>query len=108
MDQQLLDGESLTLKRKGYTLYYVRPCTMEKGKKMAKIHLSRPPKDLFSRLEKAGFDEFKAFPKLGMAKIKLGRKQILVFKNGDISIRAAEDRKDVLETVEKIMNALKS
>lgn len=55
-----MDGETLTIvRRAGYTINHIRPCTMEKGKKMAKVRLANPPKDIFSRLEKEGFDELK-------------------------------------------------
>lgn len=102
-------GESITIIRsKGYTLHYIKPCTMEKGKKMAKVRLENPPKNIFQKLEKQQFDEMKPFPDLGVAKIRMNGKHIMVFQTGEISIRAAEDERDVLETAELLANILKS
>ena len=105
----MMDGETLTIvRRAGYTINHIRPCTMEKGKKMAKVRLANPPKDIFSRLEKEGFDELKSFPELGLAKIKMKGKHIIVFQNGEITIRAADDREDILRTAEILANILKA
>lgn len=100
-------GESVTIIRsEGYTIHTIRPCTMEKGKKMAKLTFKSPPSDVLKRLEKGKFDEIKLFPELGTAKIRLGGKHILVFASGEVTIRAADDREDIIETAEMLVRLL--
>jgi len=102
-------GESLTIKSRDYTLQYIRPCTMEKGKKMAKLTIKKMPKDFYQRLEQSDrLCEVKSFPDLGVSKIRLKGKHIMVFKSGEISIRAAENKEDVLKTCELLVNILKT
>lgn len=104
-----MDGESLTIIRSaGYIIHYIKPCTLEEGKKMAKIHLQDPPADLFERLEKGNFDELKCFPDLGVAKIRMGSKHVMVFTSGEISIRAADNEDDILQTAELLAKIIKS
>ncbi|MBL7160251.1 MAG: hypothetical protein ISS93_00155 [Candidatus Aenigmarchaeota archaeon] len=99
-------GESMTLKRKDYTIHYIKPCTVEKGKKMAKIRLKNPPAGICNKLKKT-FSDAKCFPNLGVTRIERGRKQIIIFQNGEIVIRSAENEKDVIKTADAILKALK-
>ncbi|MBI4021559.1 MAG: hypothetical protein HY369_04915 [Candidatus Aenigmarchaeota archaeon] len=104
-----MDGESLTLVNRDYTIHAIRPCTMEKGKKMAKLRLTSPPPDLIGRLAAAGaFDEIKPFPAMGMATARLGGKHILIFSSGEVTIRAADDEDDVLKTAKLILALIRT
>lgn len=102
------EGESVVITNKDFILHYVKPCVTDKGKKMAKLKLRSPPKDILERLEKSGiFDEMKSFPELGTARAAMDGKQVLIFSSGEISIRQAKDRHDVAETVRRIVEAVK-
>ena len=99
-------GESLTVIRSFYEVTSIKPCTLEKGRKMAKVRLKNPPKDILERLEKGPFDEVKIDASLKVANLRLGKKRILVFSSGEVSIRAAENDKDILETAELLAKLL--
>jgi len=102
-------GESLTIKRVGsFRISYIKPCTLEKGRKMVKIMLDKPPAGMFKKLQESGlFDGVEIFPKLGIAKLKLKGKEIVVLRSGEVTIRAARDEKDALETAELLAKILK-
>ena len=100
------EGETVTILRQAYTINYIKPCTMEKGKKMARILLRKVPKGFLEKLDHSIFDEFNFFPEMGLAKIRISRKHIMIFQTGEISIRAAENEKDVLETADLFASLL--
>ena len=107
--QKDIPGESVTLTRRGgYTIHYIKPCTMERGKVMAKVKLAHPAKDMFERLAKAGFDDLKAFPDLGIANLRFRGMHIIVFSSGEISIRTARSREDIFEAAELLAKLLAS
>ena len=101
----MITGESITIIRsKGYIITSIKPCTMEKGKKMAKIRLTKPPKDILKRLERAGLGT--VHTDLGVARFTMKGKHVMVFESGEISIRAADDDADVLKTAEELADLL--
>ncbi|MBI4181779.1 MAG: hypothetical protein HY520_02325 [Candidatus Aenigmarchaeota archaeon] len=99
-------GESFTIIRKAYRLQGIQPCTLEKGKKMAKLTLAQQPRDLCGQLAAGAWDQFSCFPDLGVARILLQGKQILVFANGEVSIRAAENEEDIVRAADLLVSLL--
>jgi ArsR family metal-binding transcriptional regulator len=109
MHKALETGELVTIIKKDMRIDFIKPCSLEKGKKMAKAMLkSRITKEMFRSLEKAeGFDEINYFPKLGLARLKKDKKIVIIIESGEISIRTAESEKDILDTLDKIIKILK-
>lgn len=100
-------GETITIIRSaGYTIHYIKPCTMEKGKKMAKIRLKHPPGDLLEKAKTRLGAEI--FPDVGVAKLQREGKHIMIFSSGEIAIRAAQNAEDVVRTGEELAAALLS
>lgn len=100
-----ITGESVTIIRKGYTVQYIKPCTMERGKKMAKVRL--PPFTL-TDLKKGTFDNLKIHPELGMAQLSYHGMAIMIFATGEVSIRTAISQQAVLEAADYLARLLKS
>ncbi len=100
-------NETLELKRKAYTLLFVKPCMSDKTKKMAEVRLARPG-GLEERLPAVRLDGYKASysAELKVLRLTRGKKSLLVFNNGTVSIRNADDEQDVLETLNVLLNAL--
>lgn len=100
-----MEGESLTIIKNGiYRVSYVKPCTIDKNKKKAKIILEKPPKNIMDRLKSIGAE---VFTELGVAKIVINGKKITVLENGEVTINNADDEKDIVRTMDLLMKALK-
>lgn len=94
-------------KKTGMTL--VTPCIVDAKKFQAEVYLKTmesryeiiDPFLLCSFLENyEKFEEIKCSPKLGVARINFGQKEILASLNGRLVIRLAKDKDDALETAD--------
>jgi hypothetical protein len=103
------EGESLIFLRKEYEIVYMRPCKSDKKKKMASIRLRfRPRKNFHEALKKSNdFEDVRHFPSLGLVKMKLRGKDIMIMHSGEINIREAADEEDVIKTADLIVRSLK-
>ncbi len=93
----------------------IRPCTTESGKvtATARLILTTSGKELkygfFDTFTLCGllknypsFDDIKCSEKMGIARIGIDGKSILLFGNGKIKVRKARDKEDVLASIDLI------
>ena len=99
-------GESVTIARKRYTIHSMRPCTMERGKKMAKIRFADVPGDFLLRL-KSHFPAIELHEEMGLGRLELEGRHILLFASGEVAVRAAKSEQDLIDTAEQFLDALK-
>gem|GEM_PF-1503089 len=95
---------------------YIHPCISETGKVMAEAKLAGSTNPILGfydsimlcwALERSGaFEDFKCSSSLGVARLEIGEKTIMVFKDGRVNIRGARDEKEVLETMSLISRIL--
>jgi len=99
------NGEEIILKTRGYKIDIIKPCTTDRKKKMAEGVIEKLPniKDVSEVLVNSKqFDKVVFSPKLGVIKVRLGRKNIVIFDTGRVIIRYAENIDDVKNIIEKI------
>jgi len=86
-----------------------KPCVTEKGKVMATARLDKriDIEEAYELLKKE-FKEVKSSLKLGIIKINLPDKTVIVFNSGKISIRRAENENDAIQIVQKIAKVLEN
>ncbi|MEM3693666.1 MAG: (Fe-S)-binding protein [Candidatus Bathyarchaeia archaeon] len=97
-------------------LTFIRPCISEMGKVMAETRLasstnpilgSYDPIMLCLALELSEpFEDFRCSPSLGVARLGVGERTIMVFKDGRVNIRGAKDEEEVLETLSLVSRIL--
>jgi len=99
---------------------YVHPCISEAGKVMAEAKLASGPEGsvnlkfgfydpimLCWALEVSGlFNDFKCSTNLGVAKLNIDGKTVMVFKDGRVNVRAAKDKQDAIETIRLVSRSL--
>ena len=84
-----------------------KPCMTEDGKIIATARLGKHIEISRSyELLRAKFADAKCSEKLGIIKINYMGKTVMVFRNGKISIRKAEDENDAIETIKKVTEVL--
>ncbi len=99
---------------------YIHPCISEAGKVTAEARLTSGPEGAFDLkygfydpiqlcmiLNMAGFfEDVRCSPKLGIGRVTVGDKTILIYKDGRINVRQAKDRDDAIRTVRLISRSL--
>lgn len=103
-------GEVVTIIKSAYRINFIKPCVTARGKKMAEavLNVKRLDMEKSYRKLKEKYTGVKYSKDLGLIKITFDKKTLLLFDSGKISIRRAEDEKDVVETVEKIAGLIDS
>ncbi|MBI2674815.1 MAG: hypothetical protein HYX24_00015 [Candidatus Aenigmarchaeota archaeon] len=97
-------GETLIVIRHGFRLNYIKPCMTDRQKRMAEVILNNgrmDPYRMCDTLSKA-FDNVRCSPEIGVARIKIGDMNIMVFDSGRIVIRQAADDAGIIQIAEKI------
>lgn len=111
-------GAKGMIKEKDVT--YIHPCVTEAGKIMAKARLTPrlenadelkygfyDPIQLCTILNNADFlREARCSSKLGIAKVILNEKTVLIHKDGRITVRKAHDKEDVIRTIRLISRSV--
>ena len=99
------NNETLELKRRTYRLLFIKPCMSDRTKKMAEARLAQLPV-LSGDISLPGYcSSYSA--ELQLLRLTKGKKSLLVFHTGAVSIRNAEDERDVIETMDRLVAALK-
>jgi len=100
-------------------IVYLRPCVTEAGKVSAETHLAprgRGPVDSTSEFFDSArlcwalngsqvFNRVKCSEKLGIAKVELNSKTVVVSKSGRINVRRADDEEDALRATRLVARA---
>jgi len=100
-------GEEITLKKRAFTLSYIRPCTTKPGTLTAEAQLNRSfGKAEVCDLIAAKWPGADLNPEIGVAIIdKLGN-SISVFSSGKVNIRSAKDAEAILGIIKQVCAAL--
>lgn len=100
-------GEVTVSKKKGYTLTALRPCVTKEGRILVEVKLDRTfdPAELCDKIA-AAFPEADCNPELGVARITVEDKAILVFANGRIMVQRAVDAAEGLKLFGAVAKAL--
>jgi len=99
---------------------YIHPCVSEAGRVAAESKLSSGPEGTVDlkfgffdpmmicwALNAAGlFTDVRCSPNLGVARVNIGDKTVMVSKDGRINVRRARDKKDAVETIRLISRSL--
>ncbi len=99
---------------------YIHPCISEAGKVTAETRLTSGPEgavdlkygfydpiQLCMILNMAGFfEDIRCSTKLGICRVTVDDKTILIYKDGRINVRQAKDRKDAIQTVRLVSRSL--
>jgi len=107
--KKVKEGESFLVKSADYDINFIKPCVSDRKKFLAEVKLKRKfaPKTLCEILEKSRLAKYtKCSEDLGIARISLGQKNIIIFASGEISIRKANDKKDAIDTANFIKSVL--
>ena len=107
------------LEKEGVT--YINPCEGEAGRIAAETKLVSGSKDTMHDLKYSFFDPFvmcwalntselytdvRCSPKLGVARINLDDKTVMIFQDGRINVRKAKDRNDAIQTIRLVSRTL--
>jgi len=99
---------------------YIHPCISEAGRVTAESKLSSGPEGAVDlkfgffdpmmicwALNAAGlFTDVRCSPNLGLARVNVGEKTVMIFKDGRINVRRAVDKKDAVDTIRLISRSL--
>jgi len=99
---------------------YIHPCISEAGKVTAEARLTSGPEGEVELkygfydpvmmcwiLSQSGiFNNLKCSPRLGVARVDVDGKTIMVFQDGRINVRKAKDRKDALQAIRLVSRTL--
>jgi len=96
-------GEEMTVKKKAYRLLFVEPCMSDKTKKMAEATVAPPPDLSLVRLPGYAADYA---AELKLLRLTKGKLSVILFANGTISIRNAENEQHVMDIMEQLIRAL--
>ncbi|MBS7627475.1 hypothetical protein KEJ36_01405, partial [Candidatus Bathyarchaeota archaeon] len=97
-------------------LTFIRPCISEMGKVMAEMRLTRVTNPILGSYDSImlcralelfePLEDFRCSPSLGVARLGIGEKTIMAFKNGKINVRGARDEEEVFETLALVSRIL--
>lgn len=99
---------------------YIHPCITEAGKIAAETRLTSAPEgapDLkygfYDPLQLCAilnttefFQDVKCSPSLGIGRVHVDDKTVLIYKDGRINVRQAEDKEDALRTIRQVSRSL--
>jgi len=99
---------------------YIHPCISEAGKVTAEARLTSGPEgavdlkygfydpiQLCTMLNMAGFfEDVRCSPSLGIGRVTVDDKTILIYKDGRINVRRAKDREDAVQTIRLVSRSL--
>jgi ArsR family metal-binding transcriptional regulator len=109
---------TVVIKETGIT--YIHPCITEAGKVAAEARLTSGPEgaiylkygfydplQLCATLNKAElFQDVKCSPSLGVGRVALEDKTVLIYKDGRINVRQARDKEDAIRTIRQVSRSL--
>lgn len=110
-DTVIIDKKSVT---------YIRPCITEAGKVSAEARLMWVPQNvedlrygfydplrLCSILSTTKFfQDVKCSPRLGIGRVHVDDKTVLIYKDGRVNVRKAEDKEDAMHTIRMVSRSL--
>ena len=119
-------GEGVEIGAKGTVVIgetgitYIHPCISEAGRVTAEAKLTSGPEGAIDlkfgffdpimlcwALESSGlFKDVKCSPSLGVAKVLVDDKTVMVFKDGRMNVRRARDKMDAVETIRLVSRSL--
>ncbi len=99
---------------------YIHPCITEAGKIAAETRLTSGPEgatDLkygfYDPLQLCAtlnttefFQDVKCSPRLGIGRVNLGDKTVLIYRDGRINVRQAKDKEDAIRTIRQVSRSL--
>lgn len=99
---------------------YIHPCISEAGKVTAEARLTSGPEgavdlkygfydpiQLCMTLNMAGFfEDVRCSPNLGIGRVTVDNKTVLIYKDGRINVRRAKDREDAVQTIRLVSRSL--
>jgi len=100
---------------------YIHPCISEAGRVAAETKLTSGPEGRVDNLKYGFFDPFmmcwalgtsglykdvRCSPKLGVARINIDDKTVMVFQDGRINVRKAKDKNDAIQTIRLVSRSL--
>jgi len=99
---------------------YIHPCISEAGKVTAEARLTSGPEgavnlkygfydpiQLCMTLNTAGFfEDVRCSPNLGIGRVTVDDKIVLIYKDGRINVRQAKDREDAVQTIRLVSRSL--
>ncbi|HLD77831.1 MAG TPA: hypothetical protein VJB16_02260 [archaeon] len=102
-----LAGETVVSKKKGFVLTALRPCVTKEGRILVELQLDRTldPAELCDRIQ-AAYPDADVNPQLGVARIAVEDKAVLVFANGRIVVQRVVDAQDALRLLSDVGKAL--
>jgi hypothetical protein len=99
---------------------YIHPCTTEAGKVAAETRLPSSPEGV-AELKYGFYDPLqlcatlnttepyqnaKCSPSLGLGRVHVGNKTVLVHRDGKINVRQAKDKEDAIHTIRQVSRSL--
>jgi len=99
---------------------YIHPCISEAGKVTAEARLTSGPEgvvdlkygfydpiQLCTTLNMAGFfEDVRCSPNLGIGRVTVDNKTVLIYKDGRINVRRAKDKEDAVQTIRLVSRSL--
>ena len=102
------------------SITYIHPCISETGKVTAEARLTTSPEgtvdlkygfydpiQLCMMLNMTGFfEDIRCSPNLGVGRVTVDDKTVLIYKDGRINVRRAKDKEDAIQTIRLVSRSL--